>query len=166
MSVLPTHGAFGSIFENRYDTAILTLIRSSPRREQLTEVDVSTTFHQRLWVVCAASGALTIALGAFGAHSLSHYLSPRMLDAFHTGVTYQMWHTIALMALLGGWRTSLPRVTLYCWIGGTVLFSGSLYILAISGLTPVAFVTPIGGTLLIIGWLALAIAGWRYAAHR
>ncbi|WP_245587966.1 DUF423 domain-containing protein [Carnimonas nigrificans] len=166
MSVLPMHGAFGSIVENRYDTAILTMIRSSPRREQLTEVDVSATFHQRLWVVCAISGALTIALGAFGAHSLSQYLSPAMLNAFHTGVTYQMWHTIALMALLGGWRAALPRVTLCCWIGGTVLFSGSLYALALSGVRPIAFLTPVGGTLLIIGWVALAVSGWRHASRR
>lgn len=123
---------------------------------------MSTDHRRPYWVLAALSGALSIILGAFGAHALSHRLSAEMLNAYQTGVHYQMWQTVALMGLLAGWKSEvLPRLTLGCWIIGTLLFSGSLYLLALTDLMPFAFVTPIGGTLLIIGWLALAWAWWR-----
>jgi len=123
---------------------------------------VSTDHRRPYWVLAALSGALSIILGAFGAHALGHRLSAEMLNAYQTGVHYQMWQTIALMGLLAGWNSEeLPRLTLGCWIIGTLLFSGSLYLLALTNLMPFAFVTPVGGTLLIIGWLTLAWAWWR-----
>lgn len=118
---------------------------------------------RRLWILGAVSGALCIIFGAFGAHALAGHVSPVMLNAYHTGVSYQMWHTAALMALLAGWRRQrAPAVTLWCWILGTSLFSGSLYVLALSGWRSIGFITPVGGVLMVIGWVSLAVAWWRH----
>lgn len=116
------------------------------------------------WVVTALCGALTVMAGAFGAHALNGTLTPRLMTVFETGVRYQAWHTLAMLGVLA-WRAALPlagqRRVLGLWLAGMALFSGSLYALAISGVTVLGAITPIGGGLLILGWLALAMAAWR-----
>ncbi|MBF7054738.1 DUF423 domain-containing protein [Halomonas sp. KAO] len=116
---------------------------------------------RRWWLVAALSGALVVIAGAFAAHALEGQLTPRLAAAFETGVRYQAWHTLALMAVLA-WRSSvrLPgqRLAMGLWTAGIALFSGSLYAMALSGVTRLGVVTPIGGTLMIGGWLALASA--------
>lgn len=121
--------------------------------------------HQKwAWVLTALSGFIVVVAGAFGAHALSGSISPRYLDVFETGVRYQMWHTLAAMAVLA-WKNHRPlrgqMLAVTLWLVGIVLFSGSLYLLALSGLKPLGIVTPFGGLLLMAGWLALAWSAWR-----
>jgi len=109
----------------------------------------------RLFMVIAAlSGALSVALGAFGAHALEARLSAEFLHTFETGVRYQFYHTLALLAVvaaIGRWPASnLPVIAGWLFIAGIVVFSGSLYL-----------ITPIGGVAFIAGWLLLALAAWR-----
>jgi uncharacterized membrane protein YgdD (TMEM256/DUF423 family) len=109
----------------------------------------------------AIFGFLGVALGAFGAHGLRGRLSPEMLAVFETGVRYHMYHTLALlvtgliMARLDGW---LFNVAGWCFVAGILLFSGSLYALALSGVTVLGAITPIGGLAFLAGWACLAIA--------
>ena len=112
----------------------------------------------------AASGALAVAAGAFGAHALKARLPADLLAVFDLAARYQMLHALALLA--AAWAVSrwpgLPaRGAGWCFVGGTLLFSGSLYALALSGVRALGAVTPIGGVLLIAGWLLLALAAWR-----
>ncbi|MEQ5800580.1 DUF423 domain-containing protein [Halomonas sp. H10-9-1] len=116
------------------------------------------------WLVAALSGALVVVAGAFGAHALEGQLAPRLAAAFATGVRYQAWHTLALLAVLA-WRASCPiagqRLAMGLWASGSTLFSGSLYAMALTGATGLGMITPIGGVLMIGGWLALAGAVLR-----
>ncbi len=96
----------------------------------------------------AALGGLGVALGAFGAHALKDTLSPSALNTFETGVRYQMYHALALLAL--GAQPQQKRAPTWL-LAGTVVFSGSLYALALSGVRPLGAVTPIGGLLQIAG---------------
>ncbi|WP_297797627.1 DUF423 domain-containing protein [uncultured Eudoraea sp.] len=107
----------------------------------------------------ALFGLLAVVFGAFGAHALKKSLSVAQLKSFETGVKYQMYHAILLL-ILGfnlGFTTSLEKNMAYCFILGTILFSFSIYALAISASKGKSFkflgpVTPLGGLLLIIGW--------------
>ncbi|HEY2596211.1 MAG TPA: DUF423 domain-containing protein [Chloroflexota bacterium] len=115
----------------------------------------------------AVSGFLAVALGAFGAHSLRDRLSADMLQVFQTGVTYQMYHALALIVvgiLLArfsvdgsAWLTGSG----WLFVAGSVLFSGSLYALALSNVGWLGAITPLGGVAFLLGWLALAISVWR-----
>jgi uncharacterized membrane protein YgdD (TMEM256/DUF423 family) len=111
--------------------------------------------------VGAVLAFLGVALGAFGAHGLRGRLSPEMLAVFETGVRYQMYHALALlltsllMARMGGW---LVNAAGWCFIAGIAIFSGSLYALALSGVTILGAITPIGGLAFLAGWACLAIA--------
>lgn len=111
------------------------------------------------WLTTALSGALMVMIGAFGAHVLTNELTPRLMTAFETGVRYQAWHTLAMLGVLA-WRSAVPlpgqRLALALWAAGMLLFSGSLYGLALSGQDWLGPLTPLGGLLLILGWLALA----------
>ena len=111
--------------------------------------------------VGAISGMTAVALSAFGAHALEGVISERLMDVFQTAADYQFYHSLALLlvALLGvnypsskklKWTTGLFTV-------GIVLFSGSLYLLSLSGIRWLGMVTPIGGIAFILGWLTLAI---------
>ncbi len=95
---------------------------------------------------------LAVGLGAFGAHALKTRLTPDMLAIFETGVRYQVYHALALL-LLAAVRG--PSKAGWCFTAGIVLFSGSLYILALTGVRKWGAVTPIGGVLFLIGWLIL-----------
>lgn len=110
----------------------------------------------------AAAGALLaaagIGLGAFGAHGLERMLDARALGWWHTAVQYQMWNAIGLVAL-----GALPRrlgTPALLIAGGTLVFSGSLYLLALTGARWLGMVTPAGGLLMIVGWV---LAAWRMA---
>jgi uncharacterized membrane protein YgdD (TMEM256/DUF423 family) len=109
-------------------------------------------------------GALAVALGAFGAHALTNRLSDDMLATFETGVRYQMYHALALLAVAFAayrWADSnLPTAAGWLFVTGMVLFSGSLYVLVLSGVRWLGAITPIGGVAFIAGWLCLAAAAW------
>lgn len=107
----------------------------------------------------AVSAAVAVAAGAFGAHALKSRLSPVLLALFETGARYQMYHALALLAVAGAltrWPTPLVRAAGWLFLAGTVCFSGSLYLLSLTGARWLGAVTPLGGLLFIAGWLALA----------
>jgi uncharacterized membrane protein YgdD (TMEM256/DUF423 family) len=110
----------------------------------------------RGWLVVAALlGASGVAFGAGGAHALRPLMAPEYVPTFETGVRYHLLHAVALLALaLGGEgrRIALPAALLAL---GTLLFSGSLYALALGGPRGLGIVTPFGGVALLLGWLAL-----------
>jgi uncharacterized membrane protein YgdD (TMEM256/DUF423 family) len=112
-------------------------------------------------LIGALAAFVGVALGAFGAHGLRSRLAPEMLAVFETGVRYQMYHALAillasvLLARMDGW---LVRTAAWCFVAGIVLFSGSLYALAISGVTVLGAVTPFGGLAFLAGWALLAFA--------
>jgi uncharacterized membrane protein YgdD (TMEM256/DUF423 family) len=119
----------------------------------------------RLFVLLAAFFGFTgVALGAFAAHGLRGRLSPEYLAVFQTGVLYQLIHALALLgvgALALHWRSRLLGAAGSLFVAGSLLFSGSLYLLTLSGLGKLGMVTPLGGTCLLAGWLCLALAAWR-----
>jgi uncharacterized membrane protein YgdD (TMEM256/DUF423 family) len=117
-----------------------------------------------LFGVGAALGAVGVAAGAFGAHALRTRVAPEMLAVFETGVRYHLVHVLALLA--AGWaaaRWPSPAVPAAGWlfVAGILLFSGSLYALALTGVRAFGLVTPLGGVAFILGWIALAWAAWR-----
>lgn len=108
--------------------------------------------------------ALAVLLGAFGAHALKQNLSPEMLAIYKTGVEYQFYHALGLLliGLIGFHIKSkyLSRAGLLIIIG-MILFSGSLYVLTLSGIKAIGAITPIGGLSFIAGWILLAVAVWN-----
>jgi len=119
----------------------------------------------RAWLVCGAvNGFLAVACGAFAAHGLRKVLSPEMVATFETGARYQMFHALALLAvgLLAQTRPSpLLNGAGWAFTAGTILFSGSLYALPLTGLRWLGMITPFGGLAFLAGWLLLALAAWR-----
>lgn len=111
------------------------------------------------------NGFLGVALGAFAAHGLKSKLSEYLLGVFQTGVQYQMTHGIALIlvAILCRFFPDSAYLTWagWCFLGGIVLFSGSLYALSLSGIKVLGAITPIGGVLFLIGWVMLAMHAWK-----
>ena len=115
-------------------------------------------------LLAAFFGFTGVALGAFAAHGLKDRLSAEYLAIFHTGVTYQLVHALALfgVALLA---THIPG-RLVTWAGlsfaiGIILFSGSLYLLTLTGVSKLGIITPFGGLGFLIGWFCLGLAAWR-----
>ncbi|MFL1523871.1 DUF423 domain-containing protein [Pseudomonas sp. O230] len=115
-------------------------------------------------MLAAFFGFTGVALGAFAAHGLKSRLTPEYLTIFHTGVTYQLVHTLALLgvALLA---TQIPG-RLITWAGasfaiGILLFSGSLYLLTTTGISKLGIITPFGGLAFLVGWFCLGLAAWR-----
>jgi uncharacterized membrane protein YgdD (TMEM256/DUF423 family) len=109
----------------------------------------------------AVSGFLAVAAGAFGAHALRARLSADSVQVFETGARYQMYHALALLFVAWAatrWPTSPVRAAGWLFVGGTVLFTGSLYALSLTGggARWLGAVTPLGGLLFLAGWLALA----------
>jgi len=116
------------------------------------------------FVLGAASGLVAVAAGAFGAHALRARLSPEMLSVFDVGARYQMYHALALLAAawaLARWPGRAPLAAGWLFVAGTVAFSGSLYLLALSGQRWFGAITPIGGLAFLAGWACLAWAAWR-----
>jgi uncharacterized membrane protein YgdD (TMEM256/DUF423 family) len=105
--------------------------------------------------------ALGVMLGAFGAHALKERLEPSMLQIYHTGVEYQFYHAIGVL-IVGVLFRTYPSVGLkwagWLFIAGIVLFSGSLYLLALTGINELGMITPIGGVSFIAGWMTMALS--------
>lgn len=114
----------------------------------------------------AILAAISVAGGAFASHALRGKLDDRALEIFETGARYQMCHAIALILVavfMSRTEFADPLLTAsgIAFIVGTVLFSGSLYALSLSGVKGLGAVAPLGGTAFIVGWVCLAIAAWR-----
>jgi uncharacterized membrane protein YgdD (TMEM256/DUF423 family) len=112
-------------------------------------------------LIGALAGVVGVTLGAFGAHGLRARISPEMLAVFETGVRYQMYHALALL-VLGALAPSLSGrlvgIAGWSFTAGIFLFSGSLYLLALTDVRILGAVTPLGGVAFLIGWACLAIA--------
>jgi uncharacterized membrane protein YgdD (TMEM256/DUF423 family) len=117
----------------------------------------------------AVAGFVAVAFGAFGAHALRSRLSPDMLAVFETGVRYQMFHALTILvvalalARMDGW---IIRAAGWCFTAGIILFSGSLYVLALTGVRTVGAVTPVGGLAFLAGWALLVYAATVGAVAR
>lgn len=121
-----------------------------------------------VWLTIAAiNGLLAVAAGAFAAHGLQGRLDAHALEIFETGARYQMYHALAMglaaFAIRGSAATPAQAAAGF-FLAGIVLFSGSLYLLALTGVRALALVTPIGGAFFLIGWIALAWAATRISA--
>lgn len=149
-----------AIFSKVYGSSLRTVSLVPDEGEELKYMD------NQGWIflfVGSLFGGLGVILGAFGAHALKARLAPELLATFETGVRYQIYHALALLAvaLLYACRPAKGLLTATGWlfVAGTLLFSGSLYVLVLGGIRWVGAITPVGGTALIIGWFCLAAAG-------
>jgi uncharacterized membrane protein YgdD (TMEM256/DUF423 family) len=109
----------------------------------------------------ALSALMGVGMGAFGAHGLKTILTPEMMTVYQTGVTYQMWHSLALIGI-AIMRHQNPAAKLLSWAGwlmfiGIILFSGSLYLLALTQSSELGRITPIGGVSFLTAWLLISI---------
>ncbi len=112
----------------------------------------------------ALFGFLAVAAGAFGAHALRARLSPDDLAIFETAARYQMYHALALVAVAWAgtrWPGGAANMAGWLFVGGTVVFSGSLYLLVLTGTRWLGAITPLGGLAMLGGWLALAWTAFR-----
>lgn len=119
------------------------------------------------WIAAGAvNAALSVAAGAFGAHALKARLSADMLAIFETGARYHMYHALALV-LVGLFAAARPAANVapagWAMLAGIVLFSGSLYALALSGVRVLGAITPLGGVAFLVGWALLAWAAVKNA---
>ena len=122
---------------------------------------MSSTIDRPALAAGALFAAAGVMLGAFGAHALRATLSPVALGWWETAVQYQMWHGLALVAL--GLSPLRARAAAWLFGAGILVFSGSLYLMALSGTRALGMVTPLGGLMMILGWLAFAAAALRNA---
>jgi len=116
------------------------------------------------WLLGCTFALLAVAAGAFGAHALRDRLPESMLAIFETGVRYQMYHAIGLLGvawLLARYPSPAAAAAGWCFVVGIVVFSGSLFVLTLTGVRAWGAVTPFGGVAMIAGWALLAYAGWR-----
>ena len=118
-----------------------------------------------LLILGGINALLAVALGAFAAHGLKGLLDPGQLATFRTGVHYQTWHALGLI-LIGLVSERRPGVRMLWRAGslilaGIVLFSGSLYLLALTGVPMIGAITPVGGLALLLGWLLFVVAIWK-----
>ncbi len=121
--------------------------------------------NKTILITGSVMGLLAVLLGAFGAHGLEKLVNAEQIDSFTTGVRYQMYH--AIMCLILGNMTILSYASkkkiFYLFLGGIILFSGSIYLLVIDevlgvSLSSIGFITPLGGFLLILGWIFFIIS--------
>ncbi len=108
--------------------------------------------------------ALAVAIGAFGAHGLKSHISAEMIQIYKTGVEYHFYHALGLL-LVGVLAIVMPSVS-FKWpaiflSAGIILFSGSLYVLAITGIKALGAITPLGGLSFIVGWIILFVTVWK-----
>lgn len=144
---------------------------NNPLSRLLFEENLRIVSSTSLFRLIGLLGALTVALGAFGAHGLERLVTPEAVETFRTGVRYQFYHLL-IIAWAGTqvgqpWlkRAVLTRA-IACWLGGILLFSGSLYLLSLRDVHgwPVSFlgpITPVGGLLFMVGWGLLVVAPQR-----
>ena len=115
-------------------------------------------------VTASLLGFLAVALGAFGAHGLKSVLAPDLMQVWQTAVLYHLVHSVALLAV-AIWQLHSPSVWLVraalMILTGTLLFSGSLYLLAVTGVRILGMITPLGGVSWLVGWLMLMVAGLK-----
>lgn len=120
-----------------------------------------------IFLAAAALGALAVMIGAFGAHALKSTLEAQgRLDTFETAVKYQFYHTLALFiigVLLYHIHDKLLAYAGVSMLTGIVIFSGSLYVLCLSGIRWMGAITPLGGLLMILGWVLLFVAVYRHS---
>lgn len=115
-----------------------------------------------LWLFIAAlNGLVAVTAGAFGAHGLQGRLDAHALATFETGARYQMYHALAMGLAALAPRNAAARLACALFLVGIILFSGSLYLLALTGMRAFGFVTPFGGLAFLLGWAALAWAAFR-----
>ncbi len=113
------------------------------------------------FILGAALAGLSVVAGAFGAHALKSKLTPKLLTIFETAARYQMYHALGLiMVAVVNEGSILITIAGWLFLGGIIIFSGSLYILSLTGIRWLGAITPIGGLAFIIGWACLAI-GFR-----
>ena len=119
----------------------------------------------RLFVTLGAvSGLIGVGAGAFGAHALRARMSPAVLAVFETAARYQMYHALALLGaawVVSRWPGGLATAAGWLFLTGTIVFSGSLYALALTGVRWLGAVTPLGGLCFLVGWVCLALAAAR-----
>ena len=120
----------------------------------------------KLFITLASlSGMLAVCFGAFGAHALRERLDDYLMGVFETAVQYHFYHALALLAVgviaLNQPQTAMLKSAGWLFLTGTVIFSGSLYILALTGAKWLGAITPLGGLAFIAGWACLAAAGWK-----
>jgi uncharacterized membrane protein YgdD (TMEM256/DUF423 family) len=122
----------------------------------------------RLLYLCAGvAGFVGVALGAFAAHGLKARLAPDLLAVFETGARYQMYHAFALFAAAWAWARWQYRIFAVAgglFVAGILIFSGSLYLLALTGARWLGAITPLGGLALLAGWSCLIVGAWRAKA--
>jgi uncharacterized membrane protein YgdD (TMEM256/DUF423 family) len=112
----------------------------------------------------AVFGGLAVAAGAFGAHGLRGRLAPDMLEVFETAARYEMYHALALLAVAAAvarWPESAAAAAGWCFVAGILVFSGSLYVLALTGVRWLGAITPLGGVAFLVGWGLLAWSALR-----
>lgn len=129
-------------------------------------------------ILGALSAAIGVAAGAFGAHALRARVEPRLLEVFETGARYQMYHAFALIVVAwvltraGGVTavvlgpppgTAWAVTSGWLFVAGTLLFSGSLYAMTLTGVRALGAITPLGGVCFLAGWVCLAVAAARLA---
>ena len=122
----------------------------------------------RYLAAAGLNGAMGVALGSWAAHGLEGRLTPEALDWIRTGASYQLWHAAALLGLAAVAARHFSRLIAVAGIGfglGAFLFGGSLYLYAWTGRVWLATITPIGGALMIAGWLAVLAAAFRVGAR-
>jgi uncharacterized membrane protein YgdD (TMEM256/DUF423 family) len=116
------------------------------------------------FILGALLGALAVIMGAFGAHALQNRLAPESLEIYHTAARYQIYHAFALLAAAWAaerWPGAAANAAGWCFLAGTVLFCGALYLLAFGAPRWLGAVAPVGGLGFIAGWVMLAVAAWR-----
>lgn len=116
------------------------------------------------FILGSLSGLAAVALGAFAAHGLRPRLTAEALAVFETGVRYQMYHALALLGAgwaVARWPGTGPTAAGWLFVAGTLVFSGSLYVLSLTGQRWLGAITPLGGLAFLAGWLALAWSAWR-----
>lgn len=122
---------------------------------------------QLFLALAAISGFFAVAFGAFGAHALKQRLSADMLAVYETAVQYHFYHTLTLAAVallaIYGVQGSLLKASGWLFMIGLILFSGSLYALALSGVKILGAITPLGGLCFLAGWLCLAVVAIKVA---
>ena len=134
------------------------------RRILIANVQMAKTF----WALGCILAFLGVAAGAFGAHALRDHLPQSLIGVYETGARYQMYHALALLLVAHAadrWRDRRLTFAGWCFVVGILMFSGSLYVLATSGIMWLGAVTPIGGVAFLLGWAAFAVAGWSNLAR-
>ena len=116
-------------------------------------------------VLAGILGFLAVALGAFGAHGLAKVVEPRLLEVWHTGVQYQMYHSLALLAVallaVSYIKPAIAKWAGWAFVIGILLFSGSLYAIVLLDVRNLGLITPIGGFFFLIGWVLIVVAALK-----